>query len=93
MNNSGIAVQKLNSKTEAELEDLHNILQSQMHQINELRSRLGIVLCDRKQSGVCGESPAEPYQNSPLVVKLKELKAFASQNIAEIGSIIDSLEI
>ncbi|WP_049066860.1 hypothetical protein [Acinetobacter seifertii] len=93
MNNSAIAVQKLNSKTEAELEDLQNILQSQMHQISELRSRLGIVLCDRKQSGVCGEGPAEPYQNSPLVDKLKELKAFASQNIAEIGSIIDSLEI
>lgn len=93
MDNSGIAVQKLNSKTEIELEELHNILQSQAHQITELRSRLGIVLCDRKQGAVCGEAPAEPHLNSPLVDKLKELKASASQNIIDIGSIIDSLEV
>ncbi|MFP0271482.1 hypothetical protein [Acinetobacter baumannii] len=93
MNNSGIAVQKLNSKTEAELEELHNILQSQSHQIRELRSRLGFVLCDRTQSEACGQGPAEPHQNSPLVNKLKELKAFASQNVVDVGSIVDSLEV
>ncbi|KXO82670.1 hypothetical protein AYL20_01350 [Acinetobacter venetianus] len=93
MNCSGTAIQKLNSKTETELEELYSALQSQAHQISELRSRLGLVLCERKSGDCSKEGTVEPHLNSPLVDKLKDLRACASQNSVEIISIIDSLEI
>lgn len=93
MNSSG-AVHKVASKVEIELEELHNIIHSQMALIGELRSRLGIVLCDSNKAD-CGKGnlPVDPNQNSPLVDKLKELKALAAHNVTETGSIINSLEI
>ncbi len=92
--NSSSNVHKVASKTEMELEELHNIIQSQTALIEELRSRLGIVLCDSDKAD-CGKEnlPVDPNQNSPLVDKLKELKALATHNVTETGSIIDSLEI